>query len=357
MQKALRDKVMKRKFLLIAAIAMGVASFPAAMFFLKASRPATFKTAGVIEGMEVNVSSTVPGRILKKFSGEGDPVTSGQVLIELESDELSALKEQASANVEKVKADMQVFASAIENAKANMEAAEADIQGAAAGLEKARVDMEEKKRELDRYEALFRKQLAARATYDAVLAAYEGAEADYRSAKARLVSIQAKRTAANAQLKTAESQLNASMADLAVAEANRSVYAARLAQTIITSPISGVVVFNAMEPGEWVNPGFTILTIVDMENLYAKIAVEETLVDRISLNQTAAIHTDNSPGKAFRGKISEIGRYAEFATQRDVTRGWQDIRTFKVKVKVEDPGRHLKPGMTVEVEIPLQGAQ
>jgi multidrug efflux pump subunit AcrA (membrane-fusion protein) len=94
-----------------------------------------------------------------------------------------------------------------------------------------------------------------------------------------------------------------------------------------------------------------------MENLYAKIAVEETLVDRISLNQTAAIHTDNSPGKAFRGKISEIGRYAEFATQRDVTRGWQDIRTFKVKVKVEDPGRHLKPGMTVEVEIPLQGAQ
>jgi len=57
-------------------------------------------------------------------------------------------------------------------------------------------------------------------------------------------------------------------------------------------------------------------------------------------------------GKAFRGKVSEIGRYAEFATQRDVTRGRQDIKTFRVKIKIDDKEGILKPGMTVSVEIP-----
>jgi HlyD family secretion protein len=61
------------------------------------------------------------------------------------------------------------------------------------------------------------------------------------------------------------------------------------------------------------------------------------------------------PGKTFQGKITEIGRYAEFATQRDVIRGRQDIKTFRVKVRVDDPERLLKPGMTVEVEIPKKG--
>jgi hypothetical protein len=54
----------------------------------------------------------------------------------------------------------------------------------------------------------------------------------------------------------------------------------------------------------------------------------------------------------FKGKVSELGRYAEFATQRDVTRGRQDIKTFRVKINIEDSAGLLKPGMTVEVEIP-----
>jgi hypothetical protein len=50
--------------------------------------------------------------------------------------------------------------------------------------------------------------------------------------------------------------------------------------------------------------------------------------------------------------VSEIGRYAEFATQRDVTRGRQDIKTFRIKIRVADSHGMLKPGMTVEVKIP-----
>lgn len=64
---------------------------------------------------------------------------------------------------------------------------------------------------------------------------------------------------------------------------------------------------------------------------------------------------DGLPGRKFQGRVSEIGRYAEFATQRDVVRGREDIKTFRVKVRVDDPGGFLKPGMTVEVMISKQG--
>jgi len=60
------------------------------------------------------------------------------------------------------------------------------------------------------------------------------------------------------------------------------------------------------------------------------------------------------PDKKIEGKVSEIGRYAEFATQRDVKHGTQDIKTFHVKMHFTDAERFLKPGMTVNVEIPLR---
>jgi hypothetical protein len=51
----------------------------------------------------------------------------------------------------------------------------------------------------------------------------------------------------------------------------------------------------------------------------------------------------------FKGTVSEMGRYAEFATQKDVSKGRQDIKTFKIKITVPDSGGFLKPGMTVQV--------
>jgi HlyD family secretion protein len=111
-------------------------------------------------------------------------------------------------------------------------------------------------------------------------------------------------------------------------------------------------VFKALEKGETVSPGVTILTIVDLADLYVRVDLDETMVGNISLNSEAIIRTVGTPQRTLKGKIYEIGRYAEFATQRDVTRGRQDIKTFRVKVRFADTGGVLKPGMTVEVEIP-----
>jgi HlyD family secretion protein len=227
-----------------------------------------------------------------------------------------------------------------------------DIKTAESDLEKARVQMELAKSEMDRSNALYKKDFISKESLDLAVTAYNASVADYMSSKSRLASAHSKRDAAVTQLKTAESQLTSAKANIKQSEANLSYNFAKLADTIITSPLSGNVVFKALEKGETVSPGMTILTIVDMKDIYARVDIDETLIDNVALNSKAIIRTEGTPERIFKGIVYEIGRYAEFATQRDVTRGRQDIKTFRVKIKIDDTGGALKPGMTVEVEIP-----
>jgi len=125
---------------------------------------------------------------------------------------------------------------------------------------------------------------------------------------------------------TYESQLNAAKAGLRESEANLSYSQSRLAYATITTPLSGTVVFRAFEKGETVSPGATILTIVDLSHLWVRVDIEETMIGGIILNTEATIRLNGSTGRVFKGRISEIGRYGGFATQRDVTRGRQDIK-------------------------------
>jgi len=309
------------------------------------------RTAGIVEGIEVNISAKVPGKISYICCKEGDAVMKGNRVIRLEANDLRASVKQALAGVGKAKAEVNVSEAAIESSKANIASAEAEIKSAAADVEKNRVQMEDAKRQMDRAKALYEHEAVSEESRDTAIANYDIAVANYASSKAKLTAAYTKKDAATAQLNTAESQLKYAKAGLRESEANLSYNRAKFADTIIKSPISGMVVFKASEKGETVTPGTTVLTIVDLDNLYVRIDIEENYIGRISLGSEAIIRTEGAPDRTFKGKVSEIGRYAEFATQRDVLRGRQDIKTFRVKIAVDDPTGFLKPGMTVEAEI------
>jgi HlyD family secretion protein len=343
---------MKRKIIFV-AVAILIGFLISIFFFAKSDRKSdSIRTTGIVEGVEVNISTTVSGRILKECCKEGDAVMKGATVIELENDDLRASVEQAMAGVEKAKAEVSVSESAIESSKANIVSAEADIKNAEADIEKARVQMEEAKRHMDRFDALYKKELISRESFETAVTNYDTAVANYTSSKTRLTAASSKRDAAAAQLKTAENQLNSAKASLRQSEATLTYSRAKLAETAIKSSISGIVVFRALEKGETVSPGTTILTIVDLDNLYVRVDIEETMIGSIALNSEASIRTEGAPDRVFKGKVSEIGRYAEFATQKDVSKGRQDIKTFKVKITLPNSGGFLKPGMTVQVEMP-----
>ena len=343
---------MKKRIIIPAIILLIVVTILIVFHAQKGKRVEAIRTTGIIEGVEVNLSSKVSGRISEMCCSEGDKAEKGQIVIKLESDDLRASVQQASAGVERAKADVKVAESAIENSKTNIQGAEAEIKSTEADLENSNVQMKEAKRQLDRANALYQEEFMSKASLDQAVTNYDTSVAVYMSSKARLTASYSKRDSAIAQLNTSISELNSAKAKLKESEANLLYNQARFADTTITSPISGTIVFKSLEKGETVGPGMTILTIVDTGNLYARVDIDETLIDNVLLNSEAIIRTEGTPPKIFKGRVSEIGRYAEFATQKDVTHGRQDIKTFRVKIKFGDTGGALKPGMTVEVEIP-----
>jgi len=343
---------MKKKRIISIAILLIAVAIIAVVYTWTGKKAEVIHTTGIIEGIEVNLSPKISGRISEICCNEGDKIKAGQVAIRLESEDLEASVNQARAGVERANADIMVSESAIESSKANIKSAEADIKTAESDVEKAKVQMELAKIEMDRSEELYKKNYVSKESLDLALTTHNVSVADYASSKSRLTSAFSRRDSAIAQLSTAESQLQSGRANLKQAEANLAYNKAKLADTVITSPISGAVVFKALEKGETVSPGVTILTIVVLEDLYVRVDLDETLVDNIALNSEAIIRTVGTPQKTFKGTVYEIGRYAEFATQRDVTRGRQDIKTFRVKVRFGGTGGVLKPGMTVEVKIP-----
>lgn len=339
--------------LLSAIIAFAVAAFIISYYF-KEKKLEPIRTSGIVQGTEINITSKIPGKISEICYREGDTVEEGSVVIRLENDDLKAAVEQAKASVEKVEAEIRTAQSAIENSKANLSSAEADIRYAEAEIKKARVQMEEAKRQTDRANALYKEDFIPRADLDQVATNYEAATANHEALKARLIASISRKDAALSQVDRYVSELSSAKARLKETKAILSFQEVRFNDTIITTPISGTVVYQAMETGEFVSPGAAILTIVDMDNLWVRVDLEETIVGHVSLESEVFVTVDALPEKVIKGKISEIGRYAEFATQRDVKHGRQDIKTFHVKIKFEEPERILKPGMTVNVEIPEQ---
>jgi membrane fusion protein, multidrug efflux system len=138
-------------------------------------------------------------------------------------------------------------------------------------------------------------------------------------------------------------------AAVASADANVHFYNDQLTDTNIRAPIDGIIVNKALEIGEWVTPGTTILTVDDLSTVWARVDVQETDLGWLVIGTPAVVNLPTDPPLRLKGEVMAIGQEGEFATEHDVRRGQQDIRTFYVKVRVLEARGDLKPGMTAEV--------
>jgi RND family efflux transporter MFP subunit len=136
---------------------------------------------------------------------------------------------------------------------------------------------------------------------------------------------------------------------VAAARANVQFYTDQANDTVIRAPIAGTVVSKNLQVGEWVTPGTPILTVDDLATIWARVDMEETDLGAIRVGSSAQVTLPTHPPLLFSGQVMAIGQEGQFATETDVRRGRQDIRTFYVKVRVLQATGQVKPGMTVEV--------
>jgi HlyD family secretion protein len=138
----------------------------------------------------------------------------------------------------------------------------------------------------------------------------------------------------------------------AAAAAQQAKANVRLRYTEIHAPVDGIVDVRAVRAGEVVNPGQPVVTLINPDDLWVRADVEETYVDRVTLGQKLTVRLPS--GVEREGTVIYRGVDAGFATQRDVSRTKRDIKTFEIRLRVDNSDRKLAVGMTAYVLLPLQ---
>lgn len=307
-------------------------------------------STGVVEAAEAELSSKIAGRISWLCCSEGDVLAAGATAVRLEAAELEARLLEGRARAAAAAEEIEEARIASENAAVQKEAAASALDAARAEAERAAAIEKDSGENLRRAEGLFKGGYISRRDLDAARAASEADLAVLGSARARARSAESDLRSAGVAVRAAKARVASASARKEAAEAQVKVLASQLKDTEILSPVNGVVSYKAYEEGEYVVPGAAIYTIYDPSSLWARVDIEETRVQEIRLGVAAEI-TPSGGGKSFAGRVVEVGELGGFATQRDVTRGRSDIKTFRVKVRVDDKEGWLKPGMTVNVRI------
>ncbi len=322
------------------------------------SRERGLVLTGIVTTDDVIVSSQIGGRLRQVTVKEGDKVTRGQVVALVEPQELEAdrafyahTEESATAQVEEAEAALKYqelqTRDQIHQAEAALASAQALEAAAAADLERLRLDYE-------RNRGLAQQGIVSAQVDDAARTAYQGGQARVESLRKQVEAARAVLALARAnaqQIAMRRSQWQSERHQQAAAQAQKHRADVRLAYTEIRAPIAGLVTSRAARTGEVVNPGQPILSLIDPDDLWVRADVEETYMDRLRLGDHMTVRLPSGAERV--GAVFYRGADAEFATQRDVSRTKRDIKTFEIRLRVDNSDRRLAPGLTAYVIVPL----
>lgn len=243
---------------------------------------------GQADATEVSINTKIPGRLVDLYVQEGVRVHKGDVLAQVDAREVSAMNAAAKAKISVAKA--------------------ARLQ-AEANLDQAR-------RDLARYEELYRAGAISRSMYE---------------------NLQSKCDILAAACEQAEANVEASTEAF-----NQS--AVNVGETVITAPFDGIVTTKYVDAGAMVSTGMPIVGLQDPSKNWVNFKVKETDLDKYKLNSEVTLYGRNKDLQV-KGTIVDISQKPNFATYRATSeRGDdQDIITYNVKVQVNDPRIH--PGM------------
>jgi len=304
------------------------------------------RVSGYVEATEVQVSAEVGGRLLDLKVAEGDRVTAGAVIAQIDTADARLILARAQADREVADAQLRLLLAGprvedVRQAEATRAAAEADL--AAANDDLAAAD-----RDLKRFESL--------------MASNSGVEKQRDDAASRKDVAGRRVTAAEQRMRAAAEALNrikagarpeeidAARARLASIDAQVATINKGIRDATVRAPIDGLVTQKLADPGELHAPRVPLLVIADVDHVWANVFLDEPLVPKVSLGQTVTLMTD-AGGPGIDGKITFISSKAEFTPRNVQTAAERSKLVFRLKVSVDNRKGVLKQGMPVEAEI------
>jgi HlyD family secretion protein len=270
---------------------------------------------------KVEIKSKASGIVKRLLVDANDRVKRGQMLAELDREEIEA---------------------AVRSAEAQLLSAEANLRAAEADLKRTEVDAEAPdvpllKRAFDRAVQMQKQGVVSDAALDDAQKAYELAVN--------------KRDVSRAQLIVSKAKVAQAEADVQRQRATVAQLKEQLSYTTITAPIDGIILSRDVEMGDAVSSilvmgsaATLVMTLGDTTEVYVKGKVDESDIGKVYLGQPARIKVESFKDKTFTGKVTKI---SPMGTEKD------NVTTFEVRVSINNPGGELKANMTANAEIIL----
>lgn len=295
--------------------------------------PSVIRVSGNVEVTDVEVSFRIPGWVEARPVSEGELVTAGQLIARLENTELAqevALRE----------AEVRAYAAELAALEAGSRPQEIAVARSVVGH--AQAELSRLAAEHQRQRDLLERKVASQQVYERAKAEYEVAKSQLEEAQERLKL--ADEGPRQEDIIRARARLEQMKQGLAIAKT-------RLSYATLVSPISGVVLSENVEAGEYVVPGIPVVTVGDLVNTWLRAYVNETDLGRIKLGQQVCVATDTYPGKVYAGHLSFIASAAEF-TPKNVQTSEERVKlVYRVKIVIPNSKLELKPGMPADADI------
>jgi membrane fusion protein YbhG len=354
--------------------------------------PGVVAVSGRIEGDDSAIAAKTAGRIREIAVREGDRVQAGQVIAVLDDEQIRARESQAAAAVRQAEARVRVSQHQItvleeqlrqghlgldqarldaqgrvSEAEGKLAAAEAQLAQADAAYAQAKWDREATKRLLEK--ELIAEQEAQRAQHgeEAQAAVVAASRRQVEAARGALATAQA--TLANpairaSQVAAVQGQILQAKADLAAAQADAERASAMLEEARanrqdlhVIAPFAATVATRTAEPGEVVQAGTPIVTLVDLGAVYLRAFVPEGLIGRVRLGQPARVYLDSAPAKPIPAEVSRVDPQASFTPENTYFREDRVKQVVGVKLHLRGGAGFAKPGMPADGEILVDGSE
>lgn len=268
---------------------------------------------------KVELKSKASGIVEKLYVDINQMVHKGQVLAQLDQQEILAQVAAQRAQLAAAQANVTTFTANIAQDKVNADAPD-----------------------LPMYKDTYQRNLQMQKDGIVSQQALDNAERDYLSQKN-------KRDGAVAQIGVDEARLKQAQAQVQQAQASLDQLNEQLSYTTLVAPIDGMVLSRDVEVGDAVSSilvlGSTatlVMTIGDIHQVYVDGKVDEADIGSVYMGQPARIHVESFPNKIFYGKVTKI---APLGVQKD------NVTTFEVRVSIDNPNNELKANMTANAEI------
>lgn len=300
-----------------------------------------------VERHIVPVNSRVQGYIREIRFDEFAPVKKGDTLVVIDDSDMRLNVARARAEYENALAGRGVAGNAVTSASANVAVSEASI-------EEAKVLMDMAATDLARYEKLLAQDAVTRQQYD-------GARTDYEAKKARYEMLTRQRGAASTAVEVSRSRVPQSDAGIDLAKALLETAELNLGYTVIVAPCDGFTSRKEIKEGQLVQPGQTLLDIVEAGEIWVTANYKETQLSHIAPGNEAEIEVDAVPGVVFKGRVQSVsaatGSALSILPQDNSAGNFVKVRQ-RVPVRIEltsdnnpEEIEHLAAGMNVECTV------